>query len=41
MDFKGACWMGDIYQQFEAMCHDIQETFDEVRILYNIWGGRL
>ncbi|XP_074345730.1 uncharacterized protein LOC141684589 isoform X1 [Apium graveolens] len=29
MDFRGASWVGDIYQKFEAMCMEVEETICE------------
>lgn len=29
MDFRGASWVGDIYQKFEAMCMEVDETICE------------
>lgn len=29
MDFKGASWVGNIYQKFEAMCLEVEETMYE------------
>lgn len=29
MDFRGASWVGDIYQKFEAMCLEVEETICE------------
>lgn len=34
MDFRGASWVGDIYQKFEAMCMEVEETICEVSIFF-------
>lgn len=34
MDFRGASWVGDIYQKFEAMCLDVEETICEDAVKY-------
>lgn len=39
MDLKGIAWVGNIYQKFEAMCLEVEETMYEVTpffyIVYN------
>lgn len=36
MDAKGIAWVGDIYQRFENMCLEVEDTMFEVCLCHHI-----